>query len=359
MPKLLMMKSLYFLLAIIICIFLNPSCNQKTAITKKGDEKSKCKLIIFELMYGSSGNGFTNTKQTPQISAAVLLVNNSDDTLKFTYLPCNLSKIYQVDSKNLKLRDTGFACVNERVWKIVISPHSYFDFIVNLAYRKIPDTTFTFRLGLSLLPWKSVYTNSPPDDKTIAGADTIWSGTQQFNADENKEIGQKIPEEYKKELQIIYPPLTAYQQKGYVLNVITGKMAGPRDTSDRCHKKCKYLSVPIKLENNTNDTLQYKDMTCDWQLIYQTDNSNISILTVCGCDANFDDSYRIAPGKDSLFYIPVYYDKKIVKPGTRFRIGMTLLKTKRGLIFENFPGSVELLRDNPQYNIWTNEVTIP
>lgn len=322
-------------------------------------DKSKCKLVIFELMHGRSGNGVANGKQTPRITATVLLINNSDDTLKFAFLPCNLSKIYKVDNRNLKISDTGFACANERVRKIVILPHSYFDFIVNLAYRKVPDTTFTFRLNLHLLPWESNYTNTLPTDKAITEADTIWSDVQQFNADENTEVGEKTPGEYKKKLQIIYTPFTSYQQKGYVLNVVIEKMASPRDTSDRCHKKRKYLSVPIKLKNNTDDTLQFKDMTCDWQLIYQTNNPKINILSVCGCDANFDDLYRIAPHKDTLFYIPVYYDKKSIKPGARFRIGMTLLKTKRGVIFENFPESAELLRDVPKYNIWTNDIIIP
>ena len=113
------------------------------------------------------------------------------------------------------------------------------------------------------------------------------------------------------------------------------------------------LIIPVKLTNNSSDTLKYIGMSCSWWDIYQTDNPQVSILEPnIECYKNGLTVLEIAPNHSVVVNIPVGYEDEQTK-GNHFKIGMILEK-----YIEN-KQIVELNKFDTNNIIWSNEVTIP
>ena len=111
-------------------------------------------------------------------------------------------------------------------------------------------------------------------------------------------------------------------------------------------------AVPVKLENKTSKILTYTNMSCEWSIIYTTNNKNISIIG-WPCDSNYPVLLKVAPHSASVVNLPVYFKKSGKKQ--KFKIGMMLYANDDNIL--NFTSYN--LRAQSNSLIWSNEVTTP
>jgi len=145
-------------------------------------------------------------------------------------------------------------------------------------------------------------------------------------------------------------------RKQYILKVDENQISRPRDTVLRMlgnkTKRAKSITVPVTVQNNSNEELKFYSMTCSWGDFFGTDSKDIGIPG-WGCDKNVPNIITIAPHKKFKRNVNITYDSTI-KGGRKYRISMSLLKpdnTERDCFFSP--------EDYVRFNkIWSNEITI-
>jgi hypothetical protein len=148
--------------------------------------------------------------------------------------------------------------------------------------------------------------------------------------------------------------LSEKDKKLYSLSIDQHKISKPRDTIIY-YKKRSYLTVPLKLSNNSNDTLKYINMSCSSFDIFRTDNVSISITTH-DCDTNFPMVFTVSPYKSSIIIIHIMFNSITVKTGAKFKIGMHLQKYNNN---KRLDLDFEEILKNTKNLIWSNTVEIP
>ena len=148
--------------------------------------------------------------------------------------------------------------------------------------------------------------------------------------------------------------LSEKDKKIYILSIDQRKISKPRDTV-MYNKKGYYLNVPLRLYNNSNDTLKYLNMSCSSFEIFQTDNKNISV-TIHGCDNNFPVVFHVAPHKSSTIDIHVIFNITYVKIGAKFKMGMHLQKY---IGHDHFDFDSDKVAKSKTNLIWSNSIKIP
>jgi hypothetical protein len=152
--------------------------------------------------------------------------------------------------------------------------------------------------------------------------------------------------------------LTAAEKRNYVLSIDQTKIANSSEEGLNyppydC-KKYRYMSIPLKLTNNSNDTLKYITMSCSWQDIYGTNSKNIEVL-MSACDKNVLTKKMLRPHKSMITYIPIRIIKMARWSNTNFKVSMNVCRD----MGQNSFGIEMLDLSVVANNIWSNEVKLP
>lgn len=117
-------------------------------------------------------------------------------------------------------------------------------------------------------------------------------------------------------------------------------------------KRAKSVTVPVTVQNNSNEELKFYSMACSWSDFFGTDSKNISIPG-WACDSNLPNIITVGPHKEFRRNVNITYDSTI-KGGIKYRISMSLLKPDK-IKRDWFFSPEDYLRFN---KIWTNGITI-
>ena len=330
--------------------------------------KSQCTLLIDE----ASGINFSDAVDmsktgviplTKGVAVSALLINNSEDTLKYAYC-LHLNKLF-VKTNNVEqlvvADEPNYEFENPQL--LAIPPHKYELIYFRMTYVKPPEKDFKFKIGLHLLKWNEKYKTTPPDITTIENADVVWSEEELMKVDRNNELMATTPEGRLMRAKIVYDALNEDDYKSYTLKrgINTLKKDVYRNEEYCKDKSKKYFDIPVRLTNSSNDTLKYCNMvkTGSWTTIYTTSDPQIAVPVICSADREFNTVEEIPPHHDTLFYIPICFDPLFVKRGTKFRIGMALLKFRTSSQFSEVWEYSRLLAGLPKYTIWSDEVEVP
>jgi len=152
-------------------------------------------------------------------------------------------------------------------------------------------------------------------------------------------------------------PLTATDRRNYVITIDQNKVSTLKYSrpKDNYYEKT-VLFVPVKLTNNSNDTLKYMTMSCSWEEFYMADRREIATIPIEPCDKNIPKCLTLGPHKSVIVNVPVVK----LQRGKRFRIGMALIK------LNNHDNLFDLLNigsysiDKKDDNIiWSNTIELP
>ncbi len=348
-------------LLVIVIVSLIASCRSSTHNTvinqTHSQNISKLKVIIVRAVNEGTNDSVGNTING--IGVNVLVVNTSEDTVKLAYSDCLASTFFTTNNSNLILTDLNFYCKSRNVEMTILKPHQYLWAKFFFTYRKAPNKVTEFKIGFRMLSWDNYNKETSQDIVGNKHADFLWSDNEIFNPNGNQSSNTKPTRDYKKLAEILFPPLNSLQQKRQILSIDKDHIVR-RETQICSGKDEISFVVPLKLSNNSNDTLEYTNMSCDWPIIFITNNHLINIPSECTCLSNFPINYRIAPHKDITFNIPVDFDAA-VKPGTHFRLGIVLLDFKN-MVHDmdlDFLEYLSVLTRDPKYTIWSDEIEVP
>ena len=271
--------SILFLLstALITLAFRYRSANHKPPFTLVIDEPFLHKVPA------------ENGDSTLELEANATIVNRTDDTIVYTCQWGQESKFYHTDNANI-------VAINVKFWgkkpmfADTILPHHSRLTTLSFNFKKAPDTTFSFRIGMNLLKWSKDFKNDEPDIKTIQQAPVIWSMTETMRTDKQHRYYNKTPEERKKKCEQLVEPLTNDDVHHYILKVDSKKIIKIKDTTvfyfDRdsiqnkgyrpVKKLMSFSTIPLKLSNSSDSTLTYVTWNCSWDEMYLTDNKDVS-----------------------------------------------------------------------------------
>jgi hypothetical protein len=317
-------------------------------------KQPKCTLLIVRISYG--GFGATNdTVMTNTMALGVLLVNNSEDTVRFAYSRCLDPMYFSIDNPNMVLANVDSDCGSQHQDMVVIPPHGYLPRDLMFAYRKETKDIFKFKISFHLLVWNDKYKTSQPDESAIAQASVVSSDEQTFSADLSYRR-EETPDKDKQLSRIIYDTLTTKQKRDYILkvdnlHVVPGsgsQYSGPVG-----------IRILFKLINNSNDTLEYMDMSCDWELVFCSNNAGINIPIESSCDKNAPITIQVPPHTEKSFNIFAFYNPALTKSGTRFKLGMIPMKYRNYIQLDYIFDYLRFLADSPKYTIWSDEVDVP
>ncbi len=356
------------LLIIIALIFLNLSPNilsgvsyikndpipKSIALQKSG--KPKFILLIDDNTYW----GGVNQSNNRFLYVTVLIVNNSNDTLRYIGTDCLYSRLYYVDNKNMVVQDTK--CEKENTIGLMIPPHKTIGTQLNFKLRKVPDTTFKFRIGMKLIKWDIKTKLKYMSYKTLDTAPVLWSEAQIFRMNRKYEY-YGLTENERKEIELkkplpVYYHLTDQDRRNYTLSIdqkkITKSYTTLRFTAKDEHT---VLSIPSKFTNNSKDTLRYMSMSCSWYDFYQINIKGTEFWSNSDCDKNIPAKIIVLPHKSLITLVQIIYKKGSIATGTKFKIGMSLQKR----INREQPDDAYtyLLRPETSNLIWSNEVKVP
>jgi len=147
--------------------------------------------------------------------------------------------------------------------------------------------------------------------------------------------------------------LTIEDRKNYILTIDKWQIKKPYDTTLIASKeKFSFTKIPVRLTNNSKDTLRYITMSCSWEDIYTSNTKRIIILSG-PCDKNIPTIAILPPHQSKNVYLPVIFKKSDTSVKV-FKIGINLQKQDK---LGNY-NSVDL-DSNIKNLIWSNEVHIP
>lgn len=89
----------------------------------------------------------------------------------------------------------------------------------------------------------------------------------------------------------------------------------------------KYLTVPVILFNNTNDTLRYLSMTCSYQQFYLLDSKMLK-WDEWNCNKNIPVTLSLAPHMRSSVELKFMFVNSYKLP-IKYRVGMELVKDEK------------------------------
>ncbi|HJP63126.1 MAG TPA: hypothetical protein VJ844_06765 [Mucilaginibacter sp.] len=303
------------------------------------------------------------------LEAEVLLINNTNDTLVYGKWWGQESQFYRSDNENLVATNFDLGD-HPPIYPDTIWPRGSYSGYVHFRFKQMPDTTFNFRIGMSLLKWQKKYSNADPNSEAIRQAPVLWSETEVFKTDREHHTYEKTPDEYKKQCEQVVDTLTDKDRHNYILSIEQHNITIFNDTmayfvdSARInkndynggYKQFGVVTVPVKLSNNSNSVLTYTNYNCTSHDIYETNNKAV-ILMQQFCTRNFSETFTISPNKSSILYIPVLFEKKVNVRSYKFKIGMALLGSHIGS-FVGFRDAIPLFKRDPKYVIWSNEVKV-
>jgi hypothetical protein len=122
---------------------------------------------------------------------------------------------------------------------------------------------------------------------------------------------------------------------------------------DDINKSSGKIHLSATLSNNTKDTLKFLTMSCMWDIIYSTNNSNIEMAGAIACDKNIPILITVPPLKtyQTAFYV-------VIKPSPlkqKFKIAIHLNNINS--LFD-FHGLDFFSRDTTKVKvIWSNEAS--
>jgi len=354
------MKHKLHLLILLPVVLLALRC--RSVKNKPGRE-----LFIDEASFFKSPTGHGDS--IIMLTAEVVLINNTNDTLVYGEWWGQESQFYRSDNENL-------IAINEKFWKNApihpdtIWPHGNYSGYVHFRFKKIPDTTFKFRIGMSLLKWQKKYKTLKPDEEAIRQAPVLWSEAELIKTGRKQHIYDKTPEEYKIQCEQVVDPLTDEDRHNYILNIEQRNISKFKDTmayyidstaTEKNDHRVKYkqfgvVTVPLKFSNNSDRVLTYTNYNCASDEIYQTNNKAVSLMRHF-CTRNFPETITISPHKALILYIPMLFEKNVGMRSYRFKIGMALLGSHVDS-FIGFHDALPLFKRDPKYVIWSNEIEV-
>jgi hypothetical protein len=228
----------------------------------------------------------------------------------------------------------------------------------------MPDTTFSFRIGMKLKKWESSFAKTDPNNKILNNGNIIWSDREEFRTNKKHEmVGLPVDEQIKKQNALILKkPLPIYyalkdqDKRNYVLSIDQRKVERWRDTF-LYQQHYMFTKFPLVFSNKSTDTLKYINMNCSWEDIYTTNISAVRIL-FDGCDRNFPYVITVAPRKSLIINVPIMYRKGFLGDNRRLKMGMSLQKYLNNEQLFDFDAYTYLLRPETRNLIWSNEILI-
>jgi hypothetical protein len=294
------------------------------------------------------------------------IINNTNDTLKYTNTGCLFSRFYCVDNTNMTVMD--FPLPWDSIKRVVILPHRGKSVWVNFKMGKMPDTGFKFKIGMKLVQRYSGNARAILNIMVSEKQDTIWSGVKVVKTNGNHRISERTPEQYKeyileKPLAPFFPPLIEGDRRKFTLSIDQSKIKRLTDTaiytytSKGVKKKYLFTICETKINNNSDDTLKYINMKCSWLEMYKVNNVNFSLAEQL-CFGNYPEIYVVLPRQSSTVKIPVITDVATNLP-EKIKIGLSLQKyTGDNQFFTLFDPRELMMKPETSNMIWSNEVTI-
>jgi hypothetical protein len=290
----------------------------------------------------------------------VLLVNNQANAVKFIGTTCQFSRLFKVDNHNMVLVDCD--CGTGGLVHFTIPPHSAFGTRLVFRFIKSPGRKFQFKIGMRLLASPGSYSQSNVDSTVLNNTNFVWSETEQFQTSRVSSLyGRDLTQDNKiisGKWFPVYYPLTEEDRRNYTLSIDGAAVGKPHDTVTYGMNMRGVTSLPLRLTNNSNDTLKYMNMTCSWFDAYILNVDNVRVLPH-DCDANFPTDFRLPPHQWVMVNLPVSVEESAGLKSIRFKIGMSLQKfTGQPPLddFERFYNKISLETGNM---IWSNEVELP
>lgn len=123
-------------------------------------------------------------------------------------------------------------------------------------------------------------------------------------------------------------------------------------------QKSKYTIINISLwiRNNSDSTLKYIDMTCEWEMIFKISNKKINFLGH-DCDSNYPAFFLVSAHQMKRYNFNLTIKKdSIYSP---FKIGMDLIKRTSLIKSENKVMSSSSFNFIVDERIWSNPVKVP
>ncbi|HTK18255.1 MAG TPA: hypothetical protein VL442_02020 [Mucilaginibacter sp.] len=302
-------------------------------------------------------DGFSSFGDKDYTFLTIFLNNDTNETLYYQGSDCSnlLFKLYRNPYFHLAID----ICKDAKHSQIAIPPHRSQKMEVYLIMDKTPDRSVSLIISMDLYKWGD--SNSRVDKKYLFVNKLSDSITLHYNAQhQNYSSYSDFEMLYKKEERILPNKdiylLNEQDRKQYILKVDENQISRSRDTVMRIFgkkpKRAKSITVPVIVQNNSDEELKFYSMTCSWEDFFGTDDKGITIPG-WGCDSNMPNIITVGPHKEfrrdvNITYAPTF------KTGKKYRISMSLVKPNN---MENqfgfFPG------DYIRYNkIWTNEITI-
>lgn len=304
------------------------------------------------------------------------LINNTNDTLIYTSTGSQYSKFYLTDNVELKSIDNAYWELDS-IKRIVLLPHRGIIGDVQLKISNAPDTGFKFKIGMRMLKWEQGGTKAALSRLAREKVDTVWSDARKLKKDNWPASYQSyeamkqevIARSLKKPLRAFFPPITDDDRKKYILNIDQDKMLKLKDTltsewnvkKKKFYKRKRFFTTcPVKLTNNTADTLQYMSMDCSWREIYRVKADNYSIAEGPSCFKNVPTTIKVLPYQSRTVYITLVTDRE-TNLSQKIKIGMSLQKYWGRDQIEMFFLHQDALMVLPDISnmIWSNEVEVP
>lgn len=337
-------KSSRFLIVIIFAINLaNDSFAQS--------QKSPYEIII-------DRDGFSSFNGKNYISITVFLNNNTNKTLYYQGSDCY--NMLFVLKHNPYFHLATDMCKNLSYSRMVLPPHRSQKMQVFLTIDKEPNKNVSLHINMNLYKWSGNKISANENKLSSKLSDTIILhyniNHQSFWPREKFAILDKKEQRILPNKDIYL--LTDADRKLYTLTIDEKQILKGHDTvvkvfKNNTSKKAKVVSVPVSLNNNSNDTLRFYSMTCSWFEFWDTNHQDIGISD-WPCDKNIPEIVTIPPHQKYKKNLDIIY-YSTVKQGTKYQVSMSLLKaTSNSKWIWNF-WSDEYVRFN---KIWSNELTI-
>lgn len=296
------------------------------------------------------------------------LINNSDDTLRYTGSGCLTTKFFRTDNPNITIIDNVWP--KDSLIQLLIPPHRGITGYLIGKFKKRAVAAFGFKVGMRLIQWEKADINSVLNKATNGVTDMVWSDTETVETNSKHynyraQVVKRKAHWLKRPITAFFPPLTKDDRDKYTLSIDENKILKLRDSTvydlnieerTNLKRKCLVTVCPVKLSNNSNGTLEYISMDCSWMDIYKPNNNKFSVVESI-CFKNVPTTIEVLPHQSVTVYVPIKtFDR--TSRGLKIKIGMGLYKYLGRDQFELF-NSDELMQQPESNNmIWSNEVVI-
>ena len=204
---------------------------------------------------------------------------------------------------------------------------------VYLIMDQSPDRSVLLIVSMDLYKWANNKTHS--DKKQLFVNRLSDSLTLDKNAQHQNYSSYSDFEMLVKKEERILPNKDIYllnneDRKRYLLKVDENQISTSRDTVMRIFgkkpKRAKSITVPVIVQNNSDEELKFYSMTCSWEDFFGTDDKGITIPS-WGCDSNVPNIITVGPHKEFRRDVNITYDQTI-KFGKKISNKYELIKTE-------------------------------